>query len=430
MPGFVDEAQAHVKGGNGGAGAISFRREAHVSKGGPDGGDGGDGGDVYFEASTQVVSLLGFEDHPHRRAGDGVHGMGKRRHGKRGVDLVVPVPEGTMVRSQAGDLLADLVSAGDRYLAGRGGKGGKGNARFLTNRLRAPAFAEQAELGEEVWLELELELMADVALVGFPNAGKSTLVSRVSAARPKIADYPFTTLEPHLGVVFLDGRAARRVVTREESSSQFVIADIPGLVEGAADGRGLGHRFLRHVERARVLLVLADLSPSEGRPPAEQVRILLEELGKHRPDLLERPRLVAGSRADVLPPGERPDPSSYGAELEVSAVTGEGLDGLLGRLATLVEEVRLEAPSPRVSPVVHRPAPEGVVIERSGAGYSVLGRAAIRAVAFSDLTDSDALALAQRRLKHLGVDRALARAGAKEGDVVRIGDLVFEWQPD
>lgn len=430
MPGFVDESQIHVKGGNGGAGSISFRREAHVSKGGPDGGDGGQGGDVYLEATNQVVSLLAFEDHPHRRGEDGVHGMGKRRHGKRGADLVVPVPEGTLVRSLDGDLLADLVTAGDRYLAASGGRGGRGNARFLTNRVRAPAFAEQAELGEERWLNLELELMADVALVGFPNSGKSTLVSRVSAARPKIADYPFTTLQPHLGVVYLGGRAGRHLVTRDESSTQFVIADIPGLVEGASDGRGLGHRFLRHVERARVLLVLADLAPSEGRAPSDQVRILLEELGRHRPDLLERPRVIAGSRIDACAPDDRPPIESYSGDVEISAVTGEGLGDLVGRLASKVEQIRAAMPAPRTSSVIHRPAPEGVIVERSADGFNVLGREAARAVALSDLTDSDALSFAQRRLKRLGVDKALQRAGAQEGDTVRIGDLVFDWEPD
>ena len=304
---FVDESQIHVKGGNGGAGAVSFRREAHVSRGGPDGGDGGSGGSVHLEATTNLASLLSFVDHPHRRAGDGGHGGGKKRHGRNGTDLVVPVPVGTIVRDQNGDVLADLISAGDGYLAAAGGRGGRGNARFLSNRLRAPAFAEQAELGEEHWLSLELELIADVALVGFPNAGKSTLISRISAARPKIADYPFTTLEPHLGVVRVGGKNRQ-----DPSATEFVVADIPGLIEGASQGRGLGHKFLRHVERARVLLILADLGEDEGRAPCEQVRILLDELRRYRPDLLDRPRVIVGSRADLRPPGSSAATSSPG----------------------------------------------------------------------------------------------------------------------
>jgi GTP-binding protein len=430
MPGFVDEAQVHVKAGDGGAGVVSFRREAYVSKGGPDGGDGGSGGNVYLEASNQVVSLLGFEEHPHRRGGDGTHGSGKRRHGRRGPDLVVPVPEGTLVRALDGDLLADLVVTGDRFLAAEGGRGGRGNTRFLTNRLRAPAFAEQGELGEEHWLDLELELMADVALVGFPNAGKSTLVARVSAARPKIADYPFTTLEPHLGVVYVGARSATA------APSQFVIADIPGLVEGAADGRGLGHRFLRHVERARVLLVLVDLAqledvtPAEGRHPSEQLNALLHELERYRPELLERPRLVVGSRLDARAEAERPPLESYGGDLEISAVTGEGVSELVGRCMEIVSNARQVAPAPRTAPVIHRPTPEGVSVDRPGSTWIVSGREALRAVAVSDLNDPDALIHVQRRLKRIGVDRALAKAGAKEGDPVKIGRMEFSYQPD
>src|SRR4051794_29445058 len=248
MSGFVDEAQLHIKAGDGGAGSVSFRREAHVAKGGPDGGDGGKGGDVWLVADRNVPSLLGFKDHPFRRADNGVHGTSKKAHGRNGGDTIVPVPEGTVIRDQEGTVLADLVREGDRWLAAAGGRGGRGNASFLSNRRRAPGFAEQGEVGEERWLGLELRLLADVALVGFPNAGKSTLISRISAAKPKIADYPFTTLEPHLGVVRLD------------DGFEMIVADIPGLIEGASEGRGLGHRFLRHVERARVLVVLVDLA--------------------------------------------------------------------------------------------------------------------------------------------------------------------------
>jgi GTP-binding protein len=436
MAGFVDEAQVHVKAGNGGAGAVSFRREPYVSKGGPDGGDGGQGGHLFLQASNQVVSLLAFAEHPHRRAGDGTHGSGKRRHGRGGTDLVVPVPEGTVVRALDGDVLADLVVTGDRFLAAEGGRGGRGNTRFLTNHLRAPAFAEQGEVGEERWLDLELELMADVALVGFPNAGKSTLVSRVSAARPKIAAYPFTTLEPHLGVVQFGRSEGAPGSSGSAVPSQFVIADIPGLVEGAAEGRGLGHRFLRHVERARVLLVLVDLAeledlgPAEGRPPADQLAALLSELEQYRPELLDRPRLVVGSRADLRGAGDRPPLSSYGGDIEMSAVTGEGVNELVGRCMEIVSAARQATPAPRTSPVVHRPASESVSVELAGGTWVVAGKEALRAVAISNLNDPDALIHVQRRLKRIGVDRALVRAGAKDGDPVKIGGMEFSYERD
>jgi GTP-binding protein len=412
---FVDECQIHVKAGDGGAGAVSFRREAHVAEGGPDGGDGGTGGDVWLVADNNVASLLAFKDHPHRRATSGTHGQGKGKHGRSGTDIEVPVPEGTVVRGQDGALLADLNEVGARWLAAKGGQGGRGNARFLSNRRRAPSFAEQGELGEEAWYNLELKLMADVALVGFPNAGKSTLISRISAAKPKIANYPFTTLEPHLGVVRFD-------------EHELVAADIPGLVEGASEGKGLGHRFLRHIERARALLVLIDLAPDDGRSPAEQQRVLLNELEKYDRALASRPRLVVGSRADAAGPGPRSEAMAQGLPL-VSSVTGEGIPRLLGDLAAVVEQARAAQPRPR-RVAVHRPVPAGVKVWRADDGALVVsGRQAERAVALSDLTDPGALAYAQARLRRMGVDRALSRAGAREGDRVRIGRLEFDWEP-
>ncbi|MGH9156379.1 MAG: GTPase ObgE [Acidimicrobiales bacterium] len=405
---FVDRAQIHVKAGDGGAGCVSFRREAHVSKGGPDGGDGGSGGDLWLVADANVASLLAFRDHPHRRSGSGVHGQGHDRHGAAGSDSVVTVPPGTVVHGPDDEMLADLVSPGDRYLAGRGGQGGKGNGRFLSNRRRAPAFAEQGEVGEERWLGLELKLTADVALVGFPNVGKSTLISVISAAKPKIADYPFTTLVPNLGVV-------------RYGDAEWVVADIPGLIEGASEGRGLGHEFLRHIERARALVLLVDLAAADGRPPADQERVLLEELGRHRPELLDRPRLIVGTKADIA--------ACEWDGTRLSAVTGEGVRPLLGDMAELVTRGRAEEPAP-TGFVVHRPEAEGVVVERgSDGGFVVRGRPAERAVAVNDITNVEALLYVQGRLKRLGVDRSLARAGAREGDIVHIGGFSFEYEP-
>src|SRR4051794_34791764 len=408
--GFVDEAQLNVKGGDGGAGCVSMRREAHVPKGGPDGGDGGKGGDIWLRADRNVASLLAFRDHPHRKAKSGTHGQGHQRHGARGEDLVVLVPEGTTIRDhESHEVLADLLHHGDAWLAARGGRGGRGNARFLSNARRARSSAEQGEYGETRWLELELRLMADAALVGFPNAGKSTLIAAVSAAKPKIANYPFTTLEPNLGVVRF-------------GEHEFVLADIPGLIEGAAEGRGLGHQFLRHVERARVLVVLLDLAPMDGRSPEGQEAVLLDELRRYRPELLERPRLMVGTKADVAT-------FDYDG-MKISAVTHQGLDPLLGRLATLIESARAEEPE-AVPFVVHRPEEEGFAVVREDDGaWRVTGRSAERVVAVADLTNEEAAAYVQQRLRRMGVEKALAKAGAREGDLVRIGPVELEYADD
>ena len=433
MSGFVDEAQLHVKAGNGGAGAVAFRREAHVDKGGPDGGDGGRGGDVWLVATTNQSSLLGFRDHPYRKGGDGGHGGGKKKHGARGADLEVPVPVGTRARTAEGKLLADLVGPSDRWLAAEGGRGGRGNASFLTNRRRAPAFAEQGEKGHEQWYDLELALVADVALVGFPNVGKSTLISRISAAKPKVADYPFTTLEPHLGVV------------RCDDDSNFTMADIPGLVEGAAEGKGLGHQFLRHITRSRVLVVLIELDPVTGVPPAEQHRVLIDELGRYRPELLDRPRLVVGSKADAAGIADVSDVAAlFGSEadaggvdesfqpnLVISAVTGLGISTLIGTLGTMVAATRAEEPEATGNIVIHRPLPEGFSVEKVDDGvYEVFGKVVERAVALNDVTTDEAADYIQDRLRKIGVDRALARAGARDGDEVRIGEISFTWYHD
>lgn len=412
MSNFVDECNLHVKGGDGGAGCVAFRREAHVAKGGPDGGDGGDGGSVWLVADRNVASLLAFRDYPHRRASAGSHGKGSKRHGARGQDLDVLVPIGTVVFDHdTREPLADLTGDGDRWLAAQAGEGGRGNARFLSNRRRAPQFAEQGEIGEQRWLRLELKLLADVAIIGFPNVGKSTLISRISAAKPKIADYPFTTLEPNLGVV------------RADDGFEMIVADIPGLIEGAGRGKGLGHQFLRHVERAKVLLVLLDVAPWDGAGPQQQLQVLLKELATYRPELLDRPRLVVASRADM-------SPSHDFDGLAVSSVTGSGIPELLGSLMRLVGDVRDGEPEP-VRSEIHRPVSREIKLCRHDDGsWEVLGRAAQRAVALSDLTDDEALAFAIERLERLGVNAALARAGVKNGDEVRIGGFSFDYEED
>jgi len=407
---FVDEAQLHCKAGDGGAGCVSMRREAMVDMGGPDGGNGGKGGDIWLVADRNNAALYQFRDQPFRKATSGVHGQGKKKHGAKGDDVEIRVPEGTVVNSIDGELMADLVNHGDRWMAARGGRGGRGNASFLSQRRRAPSFAEQGEHGEDVWYNLELKLMADVALVGFPNVGKSTLISSVSRAKPKIADYPFTTLEPHLGVV-------------KHHEHEFVLADIPGLIEGASEGKGLGHSFLRHIERSRALLVLCDLAAIDGMSPKDQETVLLRELGAFKPELLERPRLVIGSRADMAPP----EVVEAFEGTVVSAVTRQGLDDVLGQLGNMVREVRAKMPVGR-SFVVHRPESDDVIIERDGAVWIVRSKAAERAVALNDLTDPEAMAYVRERLARLGVDRALEKAGVQEGEVVRIGTLELEYE--
>ncbi len=414
MSQFVDECQLNLRGGDGGAGCVSFRREGPVVNGGPNGGDGGNGGDIWLVADHNVASLLAFRDHPHRRAGDGVHGKGKDLHGRRGESLEVTVPEGTVVSDlYTGEVLAELNNHGDRWMAVAGGRGGRGNARFLSNRRRAPTFAEQGEHGEERWFRLEIRLMADVALVGFPNVGKSTLISVISAARPRIADYPFTTLEPNLGVVSID------------DDTSFTVADIPGLIEGASEGRGLGHRFLRHVERARVLCIMVDLAPLDGVGPVEQEEVLSRELGQYRPELLERPRIVVGTKADLVPT-EAVDSSHFDAV--ISAVTRDGVRDLVGQMASMVHTSRADEPAVD-GMVVLRPEPTGAVVERTDGGeYVLLGRDVERVVALNDVTTPEALAYIDQRLERLGVLRLLARAGVADGDVVHIGEFSFEYR--
>ena len=354
--------------------------------GGPDGGDGGTGGGVWLVVDRNVSSLIAFKDHPHRAGESGTHGQGQRKHGRGGGDLEVSGARGHRACATSdGTVLADLVHPGERWLAAEGGRGGRGNARFLSNRRRAPAFAEQGEVGEERWLRLELKLMADVALVGFPSVGKSTLISTISAAKPKIADYPFTTLEPNLGVVRLD------------DETEFVVADLPGLIEGASEGRGLGHQFLRHVERARVLVLLLDLSPLAPHDPAEQERILLAELRRLR----ARPARAAAPRGRARAPTS-PSPTSTSTATGSRRSPARGCGRSSGRWPRRSARPGRSCPKPDAF-VVHRPVAEGYRIERDDSGaWTVVGRQAERAVALSDLTNAEALDEAHRRLRALG----------------------------
>ncbi len=409
---FVDRVRVNLRAGNGGAGVVSFLRVKGKPRGKPNGGNGGRGGSVILRADPSIATLLRYKRNPHQSAGNGTHGEGDLRHGRAGEDLALSVPLGTVVIADDGVVVADLVEEGQEIVAVEGGRGGLGNAAFVSPLNRAPSVAEQGEYGQERWFTLELKLLADAALIGFPNAGKSTFISRVSAAKPKIADYPFTTLEPNLGVVDIDGR-------------ELVLADIPGLIEGAAEGRGLGHEFLRHTERARALVVLLDPAETQPEPPQRQLEVLLNEIASYSEDLAGRPRVVLVSKADLA--GAEAVATELGA-MPVSALTGEGLEPALHAIANLVERAEREAPERRGF-VLYRPLGPSFDVDREGDGWRVSGQAAERAVRFADLTLPEAADLAARRLAALGVDEALAEAGAQEGDEVRIGDLSFEFTP-
>ncbi|WP_027717019.1 GTPase ObgE [Desulfovirgula thermocuniculi] len=419
---FYDTAKIYVKGGDGGNGCVAFLREKYVPDGGPAGGDGGRGGSVILRVDPGLRTLVDFRYQRHYRAERGQHGMGKNMHGRNGRDLILRVPPGTVVRdAETGEVIADLVHPGQEVVVARGGRGGRGNARFATPTNKAPRMAEKGEPGEERWLELELKLLADVGLVGFPNVGKSTIISRVSAARPKIADYPFTTLVPNLGVVRLDeGRS-------------FVMADIPGLIEGAHAGAGLGHRFLRHTERTRLLVHVLDVSGSEGRDPLRDFEVVNRELVLYDPGLASRPMIVAANKMDL--PGAMENLArlreALGGKYEifpVSALTGEGLPALVYRIGDLLDRL----PAPQAPPAAPRRAvgiEEGAPfsIFREGGVFVVRGREVERLVAMTDLDNEEAVRRMQRILERLGLEEALREAGVKEGDTVRIGKFEFTY---
>ncbi len=414
---FLDEARIFVKAGDGGNGALSFRREKYVPFGGPDGGDGGRGASVFLHVNPNENTLLQFQHRRHFKAQRGGNGGGAKRHGPKGEDLVVDVPPGTVVTTDEG-LLADLVQPGEMLMVARGGRGGLGNVHFATSTNRAPRFAQKGEPGEERWLQLELKTLADVGLLGLPNAGKSSLLAAISAAHPKIADYPFTTLSPNLGVA-------------EVSDLAIVVADIPGLIAGAHRGVGLGHQFLRHVERARLLVHVVDASAPD---PLADYQTIRDELREYDEALAERTTLVALNKMDL------PEARARRAELmaalggegtvyPVSALTGEGVAALLTAVAGALAELPLAQAPAEGGLRVYRLAPEEETwtVERTADGYRVRGRPVERLMAMTDLNQEDVAAELQRRLSRMGVIQALERAGAGAGDTVRIGDTELEW---
>ncbi len=417
---FIDHAKVYVKGGDGGNGCVAFRREKYVPMGGPYGGDGGRGGNVIFIAEEGMTTLLDFRYRKHFKATRGNHGLGKNQHGAWGDDLLVKVPIGTLIRDDdSGELLADLTEHGQQAIIAKGGRGGKGNSHFASATHKAPSMAEKGEIGQERWINMELKLLADVGLVGYPNAGKSTLIAQVSAARPKIADYPFTTLVPNLGVVS----------TREHES--FVIADIPGLIEGAHEGVGLGHDFLRHIERTRVLLFILDAAQTDGRDVAEDLRILQQELELFNPQLSQRPYLIVANKMDIPEAGERFEALKqvHGDKiLAISAVSGQGVKELIEKTYTLLQSIPKEdAPAEEVRVIRRYEDEPPFKVEFTDGIYQVSGSRIENLVNMTNMDQEESLQKFQRTIDRMGLEDALRAMGIKEGDLVRIADLEFEY---
>ncbi len=436
MPQFTDLSRINVKGGDGGAGCMSFRREAFVPKGGPDGGDGGRGGDVVVQASAQLSSLIDYRFKHHFRAERGTHGKGGRKDGRAGEDLVLKVPVGTVVRELDPETqeplyeIADLTHDGERVIVAPGGAGGLGNTHFVTSVRRAPAFAQLGEPATEHWIELEMKLLADAALVGMPSVGKSSLIARMSAARPKIADYPFTTLVPNLGVV-------------RAGEYSYVVADVPGLIEGASEGKGLGHQFLRHIERTALIMHVVDITGGfEGRDPVEDYHVINEELRRYAAELAERPQIVVANKCDVSGMEERVAELRRVATADghaffaVSAATGAGLKTLMLACGEQVAQLRAELASD-AAPVEfderwerRRQAREKrfQVVEEAPGVFRVSGTQVERLVVQTDWENEEAVIYLQRRFARMGVDDALEKAGCRAGDEVRIVGRAFEYE--
>lgn len=434
---FTDLSHINVKGGDGGAGCMSFRREAFVPKGGPDGGDGGHGGSVIVEADAQLSSLIDYRYKHHFRAGRGTHGQGARRYGRDGEDLVLKVPLGTVVRELDPQTqtpmyqIADLTQPGERVIVAPGGAGGRGNIHFVTSVRRAPAFAEKGEPALEHWIELEMKLMADAALVGMPSVGKSSIIARISAARPKVADYPFTTLVPNLGVA------------RATSGQSFVAADVPGLIEGASEGKGLGHQFLRHIERTALIMHVVDVTGGyEGRDVIEDYATINAELAAYASELAVRPQVVVANKCDLPGCEEAVERLRAAAEADgheffaVSAATGLGLDALVNRVAAMVADLRREVaaaePERDLTETWERDRQrrdKRMVIRREERHvWRVSGAAIERMVVQTDWENDEAVAFLQHRFDRCGLDLQLAKAGAVNGDEIRILGFAFTYE--
>jgi GTP-binding protein len=424
---FVDRAAIRVKAGDGGRGCVAFRREKGVPHGGPSGGDGGRGGDVVLVADVHMRTLIDFQFRPEYKAGRGGHGEGSQCSGRDSEDLLVRVPPGTIVREKGGGVMADLVADGNRVVGARGGMGGRGNQHFATSRWQTPKWAEPGEAGEERRLELELRVLADAGLVGLPNAGKSLLLSKISAAHPKVANYPFTTREPQLGVVSLG------------LNESFVVADLPGLIEGAHLGAGLGHEFLRHISRTRVLVHLIDVGTElPVKDILKGYDTILAEIGEYDSRLLKRPRVVGANKMDMPGAEKRFEALARHAKKrgvkevhQLSALTGKGVD----RLVRAVQKALASAPVPELG-LEEEPgmlAPRGVprvrIVRDQRGTFLIRNKELEKAVARLDAHSKEDLRALQGDMTRLGVDEALARAGIKRGDWVRVGDLVFQYEP-
>ncbi|MGC8739404.1 MAG: GTPase ObgE [Candidatus Hydrogenedens sp.] len=418
---FIDEVRVKLTAGDGGNGCVSFRREKYVPKGGPDGGDGGNGGNIYFQATTKLHTLIDLKYHAHWIAPKGTHGSGNNRHGKNGKDLIIYVPCGTIIRDwETGEILVDLKEDKQLFLAVKGGKGGKGNARFVSSTYQTPRFAEKGEKGEEKEFLLELKLIADVGFVGLPNAGKSTLLASITSAKPKIADYPFTTLTPNLGVVSL---SEYRTIT---------VADIPGIIEGASEGKGLGYDFLKHIERTRVLLFLIDTGDPE---PENTIEILEHELEAYSPVFNEKPKVYVFNKLDITENDNYFNKKIKNKKWKVpifgiSAVTGKGVKPLLDTIYQIVEEARnneKEEPIPIETRYVYE-APFKIYKEPDG--FRIEGKRISRVLQMTDFENEEAVQYLQRVLAHMGLFRALKRAKAKDGDLIYMDDYEFTYSGD